>query len=650
VRIDSLKAIAASENEDTNRVKALNDLAYEFRGNDPQQSLTFGEEALELARKLHWKKGEATGLKNIGITNRYLSNYPEALENLKKSLEISEEINDKFLIKTCYGNMGLVYDNMSELIKALEYLQKSLKISEELGDKTSIALDLGNIGIVYFELSDYPKGLEYKEKALRIFEELGDKPRIAKCLINIGATYTSIYDYSKALEYEQKALNLCEELGDKHSAANCLFNIGINYLSLNDYVKAINYCERSLKMFEDMGDKLFISRNLSTIAQIYKDQFLYPKAFEYQSRALKIAEEIGANREVAIDLYNIAELFNLMYDYPKALEYNEKALSMAREIGLLETERGTLLNISGIYEKIGQPAKALEYYRKSVTIKDSIVNDENTKKLVQIQMQYEFDKKESLEKAEQAKKDALALKELQKQKLIKRGYAGGFSMLLVIAVIISIMRAQSQKIRLIEKERNRISRELHDDIGAELARITMLSQHMQKKTEKDAEMEERIRRISEAGKKVLGSIGEIIWTMNPQKDNLESLIAYIRRFATEYLETNGIEVMLEFPDEIPAKPISDEYRRNVFLVVKEAIYNITKHSRATMVRLSMNLRKRSAEVEISDNGAGFSVEEKKQWGNGLTNMNQRMKDIGGSFLINSVKDRGTTITLTFPVR
>jgi ligand-binding sensor domain-containing protein/two-component sensor histidine kinase len=218
------------------------------------------------------------------------------------------------------------------------------------------------------------------------------------------------------------------------------------------------------------------------------------------------------------------------------------------------------------------------------------------------------------------------------------------------AVIYSVIEFQRRKIRLIVHERNRIARELHDDIGAELNRITIVSQLLQKQTNKDDEKHEKLRYISEAGKKVLGSIGEIIWTMNPQKDNLDSLLAYIRRFVTEYLETNGIDVYIEFPDEIPANVVSEEYRRNLFLVVKEATSNISKYSKATSVRLSMNIRERMADFEISDNGTGFSVREKQYWGNGLRNMNQRMKDIGGDFQISSGQSQGTLIRLTFPVR
>ncbi len=218
------------------------------------------------------------------------------------------------------------------------------------------------------------------------------------------------------------------------------------------------------------------------------------------------------------------------------------------------------------------------------------------------------------------------------------------------AVIWFILENQRRKIRLIIHERNRIARELHDDIGAELTRITILSQSLQQNRDLEAGIQVKLKKIADTGKKVLGSIGEIIWTMNPQKDNLDGLAAYIRRFVTDYFETNDIDLQIEFPNEIPASAIRDEYRRNVFLVVKEAISNISKYSKATRVRLTLNIGEKLAAFEITDNGTGFSVSEKERHGNGLRNMQQRMKDIGGTFLITSEKDIGTSIRLTFPVR
>jgi hypothetical protein len=222
--------------------------------------------------------------------------------------------------------------------------------------------------------------------------------------------------------------------------------------------------------------------------------------------------------------------------------------------------------------------------------------------------------------------------------------------LLIGILIYSILENQRRKIRLIVNERNRISKELHDDIGAELTRLTMISQLLQNKPDIDQEVQDKLRKISDSGKKVLGGIGEIIWTMNPRNDNLDSLFAYIRRFVTEYLETNGIDVSIEFPEEIPANEVSDEYRRNVFLAIKEAVSNIIKYSKASSVRLTMIITEKLAEFEISDNGIGFSVKEKQNSGNGLRNMSERMKDVGGNFQISSDINQGTQIKLTFPVQ
>jgi len=216
-----------------------------------------------------------------------------------------------------------------------------------------------------------------------------------------------------------------------------------------------------------------------------------------------------------------------------------------------------------------------------------------------------------------------------------------------IAGVIATFMMQYEYLELIEKERARISKELHDDIGAELTRITVLTQLLQNQAGIDIKQQEKLKKILEAGKKVFGSIGEIIWTMNRSNDSLESLLAYIRRFVGEYLEMNDIDIQIDFPDEIPIFVIHDENRRNIFLVVKEAIHNITKYSQATKVKISLIIEENTVDMAIHDNGIGFKIEEKQGWGNGLHNMNQRMQDIGGTFTICSSAQLGTQVNFRF---
>ena len=647
--IDSLKAAASSKVNDTNKMKALYKLAKNLQENEPQQALRYAEDALNLSKNLNKKKTEANCLQVIGNIYNNLSEYHKGIEYQEKALKIFEEINDKSGMERCFGNIGNNYTNLSDYSKALEYQEKSLKICEELHDKFSIEICLLNIGSIYDDLANYPKALEYDEKSLRLAEESGNKQQIGKCLNNIGLIYEELADFPRSLEYFEKALKIKEELGDKPGIAGCFANKGMICADLSDYPKALEYYEKSLKMFEVLGDKQDFAIVLMSIGGVYNKLLDYTKALQYLEKSLKMFEELGIKHLIAHDLKNIGQIYIKKSDCNKALEYANKSLSIGQEIEGLSLQCNALEVISEAYEKMGKSKKALEYYKMFIKCRDSLINKENTKKTVQIQMQYEFDKKESIAKAEQQRKDAIALAETQKQKLFRNVIIGGFALLLILGVIISIIVNQRREIRLIKHERNRISRELHDDIGAELNRITMISQHLHQKTNEDEEMQEKLMSISETGKKVLGSIGEIIWTMNPQKNNLASLFAYIRRYVTEYLEMNGIEVHIDFPDEIPVNSITDEYRRNVFLVIKEAIYNITKYSRASRVMLSLKFLKRIAEVKISDNGIGFSVNEKQQWGNGLRNMDQRMKDIGGVFQISSEQNQGTLISLNFPV-
>jgi len=608
--VDSLQALLKTAKQDTTKAKILYQLSVAYVENNPDKAMDYARQTLALSEQTGYKKGIGNAYNIMAGVSRGKGDFLSALELFKKSLAIREEIGDKQGIAGSYNNIGTIYNHFGNDPEALKYYFSALKINEETGNIKWQAKNYSNIGIILAGQRNWSESFKYHLAALKIEEEIGDKYDMALSYSSIGVLYQNQGNFSEGMKNYLAALKIQEEIGDKYHMANNYVDIGIIFSEQGNYPEALKNCFAGIKIREEIGDKMGIANACNNIGEIYTQQKKYNEASKYLNKGLSLAKEVGSLDDI-----------NDSYSGFVALDSAQ-----------------------------GNFKQALEHYILLIATRDSVLNKENTKKIVQAQMQYEFDKKDAAAKAEQEKKDALALKELQKQKLLNKCFVGGFAMLLIFAVIISILRSQYQKIKLIEKERIRISRELHDDIGAELNRITMISQLLHKKTNENDEMQENLMTISETGKKVLGSIGEIIWTMNPQQDNLESLVAYIRRFVTEYLEMNNIEVTIEVPDELPAKAVSDENRRNIFLVIKEAVYNITKYSKASRVRLSMNLRKRSAEIEISDNGIGFSVKEKQHWGNGLTNMDQRMKDIGGSFRINSEPKHGTDIDLTFPLR
>ena len=173
---------------------------------------------------------------------------------------------------------------------------------------------------------------------------------------------------------------------------------------------------------------------------------------------------------------------------------------------------------------------------------------------------------------------------------------------------------------------------------------------MEKKILLDEESISKLHKISGAARKVLDSVGEIIWMMNKRNDNLNNLYAYLRRFASDYFELYEINCLVECPDNIPFVFINSDIRRNIFLVVKEALHNIVKHAKATQVRVELEIETDgSLYITISDDGIGLHEKEEGIFGNGLLNMKQRIKDIDGKFSIETGKIKGTTLFIRVKV-
>ena len=194
--------------------------------------------------------------------------------------------------------------------------------------------------------------------------------------------------------------------------------------------------------------------------------------------------------------------------------------------------------------------------------------------------------------------------------------------------------------QMVERERARIAKDIHDDLGASLTLIAVLGDLAQKER-----MGERIEKMSRTARTAVKSLDEIVWAVNPRNDTLAHLIDYTGQFAADYLRDAGIRCLLDVPDYTPVREVPSNVRHNVFLVVKEALQNIVKHAHATEVQLHVSLREERLRLVIEDNGCGFDQPPEDAWADGLRNMRQRLAEIGGECRIQSVVGRGTTITV-----
>ena len=294
------------------------------------------------------------------------------------------------------------------------------------------------MAIIYQTQGKYPEALETHFKALRIREEIGDKQGIAASLNNIALIYQSQGKYPEALDTHFKSLKISEEIGNKQGIAASLTNMAVIYQNQGKYPEALETHFKSLKICEEIGNKQGIATSLTNMAAIYMNQGKYPEALKAHLKALKIFEGIGNKQGIAEIKNGLAQTYLALKNYAPALQYAKEGLEMAKEIGAKDKIRDINKTLSKIYEATGKTDKALLHYKQFKSYADSINNYATTKSIEQLQLQYEYDKKETLLTATYEKKT------LEKNWLIFAMSVGVVS-LVIIVLSISINRRKLQK-------------------------------------------------------------------------------------------------------------------------------------------------------------------------------------------------------------
>ena len=212
--------------------------------------------------------------------------------------------------------------------------------------------------------------------------------------------------------------------------------------------------------------------------------------------------------------------------------------------------------------------------------------------------------------------------------------------------------ADLERSHALERERVRISRDLHDHLGADLSQLALWSELAARQTDKPAAMAEQVRSVSSLAREVIQNVEEIVWTVNPRNDSLDRFSAYVCEFSERVITGAGLRFRWEAPEEIPAVPLPSDLRHNLFLVTKEALNNVVKYATATEARVQLHLINGSFIIAITDNGRGFdvtAVHANNGNGNGLTNMRERMADCRGQLAVVSQPNQGTTVRMTVPL-
>ena len=213
---------------------------------------------------------------------------------------------------------------------------------------------------------------------------------------------------------------------------------------------------------------------------------------------------------------------------------------------------------------------------------------------------------------------------------------------------VRVKTRELEKQQALFRERTRISKDVHDDLGSGLSKISLIAEIAQQKAGSDAAVVGDIRNISAISKELVENMRDLIWVLNPANTTLEQLVVRIREYCSDYLEHLPITASLDFAEGIPCVKIAREAQRNIFLTIKEAINNCVKHAGASDIRITIRFTPGDMEIVIADNGRGFEPAQLKRAGNGLRNMKNRVEATGGTLELAS-SPGGTVITIQIPL-
>jgi signal transduction histidine kinase len=260
-------------------------------------------------------------------------------------------------------------------------------------------------------------------------------------------------------------------------------------------------------------------------------------------------------------------------------------------------------------------------------------------------MKYQNEKKSreiELLKSDQKLKEA----DLSRQRAIQAGTVIALLSVIIISILLinryRIMNRAKRELEL-EKVRNHIARDLHDDIGSTLSSINIMSQLAMQ-----GNANEHLKKITLHSSQMMENMSDIVWSINPKNDTLEQVVLKMKEFAFEILEPKEITHTFQADSNLIQLKLDVEKRKNLFLIFKEAINNVAKYSEGSMVSISFFVKHHKIHLSIKDNGKGFNEALAKQ-GNGLINMKERASSMGGHLSLVSQHGKGTEIQVDIPI-
>lgn len=557
------------------------------------------KEAGKLIGTYSYHEARAQWFDLYGVFKRDRSAYPDALELHKKALQLAKESNNIKIEISALNNLGVVYRRLDESSLALKYHLDALKLAEKTKDDYSASIALNSIGNIHIILGHNQEAITYFRQCLPIAKRAKNTLGIAMNLNNIGEAYENLNMLDSAKHYYSESLHYNQHINVKKGTAIGYNSLGNVYKKEGKTEEAIKLYRKALEINLAQGDKIYVADNYINIGEACLAARSFPEAKAALTKGLKIALDIRSKTEA----------------------------------------RNASMSLMQLHENLRQYKEAFYFSKLYKQYADSIMNEKNSRNVAQMEAIYEKDKEQQ--------KIVFLEKSQRDNRLLTIAAFVLLTLVLIVGSLSFIRHRLLLRNRQLQRElevRYQIAADLHDDLGSTLSSISILSSVLTQHCNNQNPSSEIIHKIFDNAQNALKAIDDIIWSVNPKNNKFANLFVRIKEYAIPLFESKKIDSEISIPETANELPLSLEVGRNSYLIIKEAINNLAKHSQCSRAKIIVTEKHPYIDVEITDNGIGFDW-QKESSRNGIKNMEERAKQINAQFSIKSNHQEGTSIRL-----
>lgn len=538
--------------------------------------------------------------------------------------------------------------------------RKNLRDAEKIDYELGMADAYSQLSLVYGYQGKYEESVKNALDGIKIYEKLNQMDRIAGYYAEMG--YSMKYrDLEKALYYMQKGKAIAEANNFENELKDIYNNYGVLKEINRELDSALIYYEKGLRIKEKLNDTIGIPYSWSNLAGVYGLRKNFSKAREYFNKSLQQRLIWADSLGIAENHTQLGEVFMAEKKWSDAIPFMHKSLGISIKKHYQNLTQYNYKMLSDSYKELNKADSALYYFEQYSALKDSINSLKVQKTIAALNIEYETEKKQNQILRQRAQ---LAVKDLEVRR--KNFFIFGSLGLAAVLGLLGYLLYNQQKLKnrqlqkeselrsalakietqnKLQEQRLRISRDLHDNIGAQLTFIISSIDNLKYGfTDMGEKLGNRLTAISNFTSRTIYELRDTIWAMNKESITFEDLRVRIANFM-EHAKSASEKTKFSFTIDVDqAHSLSSVEGMNIYRIIQEAVNNALKYADATEIEVNISKTKNRFQIKIADNGTGFD-QGTADHGNGLNNMKKRSQEIGAEFQIKS-SERGTTILLT----